>query len=276
MLAGCSKADTGPDKTALHYEGGATQAQKFKGCVNPSEKHWYGPGDHVYEYPTREVTYDASSDKGAESAPFKSVSADNAEMNVSVSVVMHLKTDCQTLRQFHEKWGKQYGAYYDNDDVSVGWVRLLNFGIGKPLDTELDRVVHGYDWRKLWNDAGTKALVEQAVSKDLQGLVDRQLQGTYFEDYSVLVQKPEPTNEKLKENTADEQAAVAKANSQLAQANADKAAAQAQIAVAQARAAALKAEVGALGTEAWEKKYAIDHQMNPFPPPVIAGQAAQK
>jgi hypothetical protein len=269
MTAGCTVADTGPDKIAAHYEGGNFQSQKFKGCVNPSEKHHFGPGDHVYEYPTREVSYDASDSPDAETKPFKSVSNDNAEMYISVSVVTSLKPTCDNIRKLHERWGKQYTAYYDGDKASDGWVRLLNFGIGKPLDAELDRVVHQYNWRQLWNDTSTKAKVEQEVSKDLKALVNRQLQGDYFEDFSVLVQKPDPVNPDLKQATADEQTAVSKANSKLAQANADKLAAQAQVAVAQAEAASKKAMINVLGVDGYIKEKMVERGLNPYQPPMI-------
>jgi hypothetical protein len=270
-LSGCSNVSTGSDQTALHYKAGPLSSTKFANCVPASERNIDGPADKHFTYPTSQRTYDATGGKGAESGPFTVVSKDNAEMRVPVTVTFTLKADCETLRKFHERLGNRYAAY----DDGAGWAEMLNFVIGKPLDTALDRTAQGFNWRDLWNNPATKTELEKAVDGALATLVERQAGGVFFDIGEVLIQKPEPTNGALKDAVATEQAAVAQANSAKAKADADRVAAEAQIAVAKARGAALAAEKAALG-EDWIKKYAIDNKITPWPSPVVAGQAAPK
>lgn len=274
LAAGCSNISTDSDQTSLHYKAGPLSSTKFANCVAPSQRNVDGAADKHFTYPTSQRTFDATGGDQSESGPFTVVSKDNAELKVPVTVTFTLKADCDTLRKFHERLGNRYAAYKEAGDV--GWANLLNFVIGKPLDTTLDRVSQGYNWRDLWNNPASKAELEKAVDTDLAAQVQRQAGGDFFDIGEVLIQKPEPANADLKNAVATEQSSVAKANSQLAEAKAQQAAADAQVSVARARAEATKAEVGALGADAWIRKYAIDKGMNPFPSPFFAGQAAQK
>ena len=257
-LAGCASANTGPDLMAVHYSGGTASAKKFVDCLNPSSRSGFDPGDKYAAYPTRQVSYDATGGEDSESQPFTIVSKDNAELRVPATVTFSLVTDCKTLRKMHETIGARYGAAFDpNGETSKppkGWTDMLNFVIGKPLDQVLDRTSQGQNWRALWNDPQVKAEVEKQANQQIQALVDRQAGGHFFEGFSVLIQKPDPVNDALKQAVAEEQAAVARANSksaeadaQKAQALADAARANAQIAVARAEAAKKRAEVDGFG-----------------------------
>jgi regulator of protease activity HflC (stomatin/prohibitin superfamily) len=273
-LSGCSNVSTGSDQTALHYKAGPFSSTKFANCVPASQRNIDGPADKHFTYPTSQRTYDATGGDAAEANPFVVVSKDNAEMRVPVTITFTLDDECETLRAFHERLGNRYAAY-DGGDGGDGWAKLLNFVIGKPLDTALDRVAQGYNWRDLWNNPATKTELEKAVDDTLSDLVERQAGGDFFDIGEVLIQKPEPVNKELKDAVATEQSAVASANSAKAKADADRIAAEAQIAVAKARGAALAAEKAALG-EDWIKKYAIDNKITPWPAPVVAGQAAPR
>jgi hypothetical protein len=299
-LSGCSTVSTESDQVALAYNKGSFSSKTFDKCVNASTREVDGPSDQHFVYPTSQRVYDATGREGADAAPFTAVSKDNAELHVPATITFTLNTSCAEitvdgkkypggiLQLFHERLGNRYSAYWNSDSegdagsdgAPAGWVSLLNFAIGQPLDTSLDRVTQGYEWRKLWNDPATKTAVEKQVSEQIQALVDQQTGAPagehFFTGFRVLMQKPDPTNENLKKAVASEQAAVAEANSAKAKADADKAAAEAQIAVARARAEATKAEVAALGPDAWIKKYGIDKGISPWPNPVVAGQAAPK
>lgn len=299
-LAGCSTVSTESDQVALGYNKGSFSSKTFDKCIPASAREVDGPSDQHFVYPTSQRSYDATGRDGSDSAAFTVVSKDNAELRAPVTVTFTLNTSCEKvtvdgkeypggiLQLFHERLGNRYGAYWNSDEegdagsegAPKGWVNLLNFAIGQPLDTGLDRVAQGYEWRKLWNDPATKTDVERQLSEQIQGLVDQQTGAPsgehFFTGFRVLVQKPDPTNEALKQAVASEQAAVAQANSARAKADADRLAAQAQIAVAQARAAATRAEIDAMGADAWIKKYAIDNKISPWPNPVVAGQAAPK
>jgi regulator of protease activity HflC (stomatin/prohibitin superfamily) len=248
-LSSCASASTPPDMVALHYQGGTTQAKKFVDCLDPSKRSGFDPGDTFIGYPTRQVSFDATGGKDAEADPFKVVSKDNAELGVPATITFRLKSDCATLRKMHETVGARYNAGFDPNDEdgtgqsNAGWTNLLNYVIGKPLDTSLDRMAQQYRWRDLWNNPAVKTRLETEVNDSISDLVARQAGGDFFEDFSVLVQKPEPTQSGLKEAIALEQTEVAKSQADKARAEADEARARAQVAVARAEAAKKQAEI---------------------------------
>lgn len=278
-LTGCATANTGPDMIALHYTGGAVSAKKFVDCLSPSERSGFDPGDGYYGYPVRQVSYDATGGSSAESDPFTVVSDDGAELYVPLTVTFRLKADCESLRKMHETVGSRYSAYYDangqTSDENAGWVNMLNFVIGKPLDATLDRVAQGYDWRQIWNDEKVRAEMEQTITESIDDLVARQAGGEFFQDFSVLVQKPDPVHEGLKRAIADEQSKVAQAQAQEAQARADKLRAEAQLAVSEAEAAKQRATIEGYmlrgmseeqAMEAYLREQAIQNGLNPWQP----------
>lgn len=276
---GCATASTSPDMVALHYEGGAVSAKKFKDCLDPSSRSGFDPGDNYFGYPTRQVSYDATGGEGSESDPFRVVSDDNAELYVPATVTFQLKTDCETLRKMHETIGSRYAAYYDangdTSDKNEGWVRMLDFVIGKPLDATLDRVAQEYEWRSLWSEPEAKAAMEKEANAQIQALVARQAGGDFFEEFSILLQKPDPVNQGLKDAIALEQTRVAEAQAAEAQAKADQARAEAQLAVSEAEAAKQRAAIEGFmlkgmnqadAMEAYLRQQAIVAGLNPWQP----------
>lgn len=290
MSACGSNVQTPVGYTALHYSGGATSGAKFEDCVAPGTFRSDGFGDSHYLYPTgNQRTYDASDDKAAEQPPITVLSSDNQELKVPVGVTFHLNSDCQVLRQFHEKIGARNNAFWidpssedEKPEGNAGWLAILRFYIGKQLDTGLDREAQSYGWQKLWNDPATKSAMEAAMQTKLQGLVDGFMgaeQGkSFFVIETVRIQKPEPTNPQLRENIAAAQAAVAKADTAKAEADAQKAAAEAQVAVAKAQAAQVQEQIKVLGKDGYlatldqqNKEKAIEKGLNPYPSPIVAG-----
>ncbi len=279
-LTACSQVSTAPDKVALHYKAGPLSSTEFENCVNPSTREVNGPGDLYYSYPVNQRTFDASDAPGADSKPITIVSKDNVEMSVPVSITLTLVSDCDTLRTFHERLGNRYAAYFTDDDTTgpEGWGRLLNFGVGKPVDTNLDRAAQQFEWRKLWNDPATKTAIEKQLEESLEQSIDQQTGGHFFEVNNVLIQKPTPTNAVLVQNVAAEQASVAKARSAEAEANAQKAAAEAQVAVARAEAAKIQERIKVLGRDGYLRELEIEAQqaaiakgLNPYPPTIVPG-----
>lgn len=291
VLTGCASASTPADLKGVHYSGGRTQAKKFKDCLEPSSRSGWDPGDKFFLYPTRQISYDATGSVDSESDRFKVVSKDNAELYVPVTVTFNLKTDCETLRKFHETVGSRYSAFIEsgsdiNDDdnttsadVPNGWVKMLNYVIGKPLDVTLDRVAQDYDYRSVWNDPKVKVQMEAAVNANLQALVTRQAGGDFFENFNVLILKPDPVDENLKAAISDEQAAVAQANAEKAKAEADTATATAQERLALAQARTKKAEIEAYGgVEAYLRYQCIQTATcgNPYRDQLLYGGAPTK
>lgn len=276
VLTGCATASTGPDLKALHYSGGSFSAKKFKGCLEPSSRSGYDPGDKYVAFPTRQISYDATGGKGSEAKAFTVVSKDNAELYVPATVTFSLDTDCDVLRKFYETIGARYNAGFDasgdSGDPPEGWVDLLNYVIGKPLDTTLDRVAQNYDYRAVWNDPAVKSQFEQEVNQNIETLVNRQAGGDFFKDFTVLILKPDPKDPGLKQAIADEQNAVAQANAAKAKADADVKTAQAQLALQKAQAQAKQAEIqGYGGIENFLKHECIEKGCNPYQPIIVPG-----
>lgn len=272
ILSGCSVATSQPDMVILHYQAGSFSATKFQDCVAPSHRETNGPGDKYYAYPANQRTFDASNAQGADAEPIHSVSKDNAEMAVPVVVSFDLTTDCKLLQKFHETLGNRYHAYWDKDQASdnipKGWEELLGVIIDKPLDITIDRVVQQYNWRDLYSKPDVRVALQEAVEKELPQLSQIRQGGTeFFTNWSVLVQKPDPVSQDLKNAIAAQQSGIAAAQAAQAKAAAEQAQAQAEIAVARAEAEKKKAEIrGYGGYDNYLKHECIEKGCNPYQP----------
>ena len=216
--AGCTRVSTAPDEVVLHYAGGMFEANQFERCINPSSGATYlGPGDTSFSYPFGQRTFDFTGSAQAESKPISIVSKDNVQMTVAGSATFTLNTDCQTLRQFHERIGLKYAAYLDDGETSSGWVNMLNFYLKQPLDRALDAASQEFEWRKLFNDPNTKQQWEARVGELTRQFIKETAGAEYFcqpnyaghgncGDVSLTIQKPEPPDS-LVEALASEQAA---------------------------------------------------------------------
>lgn len=281
VLSGCSTVSTDANQIALHYNAGPMSSSKFDSCVPASKREFNGPFDQYFFYPTDQRFVDAT---GAENSDFGAVtvvSKDNVEMQIPVTVNFFLKTDCETLRKFHESVGKRFAAYNTqaSDTMSPGWKEMLRVIIYQPMDTTLDRIAQGYKWRDLYNDPGAKSAIEKAVNENIASLVERQTNNQeFFSGWSALVQKPTPKNNDLAAAIAAEQNNVASAQAAEAKARADRAAAEAQIAVARAEAAKKQAEIkGYGGFENYNRAKCVEAGCNPYQPTyVFPGQPASK
>ena len=269
---GTHSASTAADQVGLHYLGGPFSAKKYNSYIPASTKKWFGPGDKEYFYPAGQRTYDATGGKDAERGAITSVSQDSVEMSTKISVTFNLKTDEDTLRKFHEKVGIKYKAYMKDDETSAGWKRLLEFYLGQSIETTLDREVANYKWRDLYNKPEIRVALQDAVNKDLPDLVKSKIGAEYFDSFSAQVQKPDVTNEALKQSIADVNNNIAQAQAQQAKAQADLATAKAQVAVAQAEAAKKAAEIrGYGGVDNYNKHECIAQGCNPYQPTIVYG-----
>lgn len=288
----CSNVNTASDMVALHYDGGFMTSEKFIECIPASTYKNSSLGHVFYEYPTSLRYYVAdSSEPKRESGSITVVSKDNTEMYVPVSVGFKLVLDCQTLEKFHNNIAKREKAYWNggqfadenSDGTPDAWVSILKLYIGQTLDAVLDRICQEYNWRALWNDPATKVKIEKAVEETLSKEIDTRMEGVhYFEITDILIQKPEPVAQSLKDAIVAEQAAVAKANATKAEAQAQEAAATAKVKAAKAErevevtkakteAAVIAEQIRVMGKEAWIKKYGIDKGITPWPNPVVPG-----
>ena len=306
VLTGCSTVSTEPDQIALHYSGGSFSSKEYKGCIPVSKRDTSGPSESYFVYPDsasqRDFTADTSkADREADTITVNS--KDGQELAVPMVVTFNLNSDCSprkvdgkeykggVLQFFHERHANKRAAYWNADTegtaradgAPAGWISLLQFGVGIPLDRAADRLARDYTVNELWTLPDARVKFETQLNQDLSALIDSQM-GTvntdtgvehFFDNIKVSVGQPTPTNQALRDAVASEQAAIAQANAATKKAKADELVAQAEVAVARARAEASKAELDALGPDVWIRKYAIDHNINPWPAPVVAGTAAK-
>ena len=272
-----SSVATGPNQVALHIGGGPLESARFKGCVPPSTRqNFNSPGDTYVTYTTSQRDWDATGQAGSDSKPFQIVSKDNVTMTVPIIVRFYQRTDCKTLEAFYDNLGQRYNAYVNADGRgSPGWDVMVRKIVADPVDVELNSIAQKYDWLTIRNDPAVRNEIMASLRSDIVDLVKRNAQGEYFDNFSVLVKKPEPTDPKMLQriNTAQTQIYAAEAAQKTAEAQ--KAQAEAEIAVAKAQAAKKVAEIegfrlpgmtGRQAVEAYNQHYALDKQINPWQP----------
>jgi len=276
LLGGCGYSIP-PDMVALRVGAGPFEPKKIKECIPANDrKLFWETNDSYYPFPTSEREWDATGKKGSDSSPFTSVTKDNVVMQIPVTVRFTIKTDCKTLKKFYTNYVRRYGAEFDTDgSYNDQWETLLRKLVADPADQTLDRIVQGYDWRKVWNEPKTKVAIERQFNKALtskQSLMVQTAKASYFDGISVLVGTPTPERPELRNAVALEQQAVADARSKEAEASARAAQARAELAVAQAEAAKKRQEIdGYPSVDDYLRNKAIQQGLNPFMPTYIWG-----
>ena len=257
-------------------------------CLQEETSEIYGSVD-VYRYPARQISWDATFDPGAEREPYVVVSNAKApaELLVPVAVTFDLTTDCEKLKTFHREFGTKYQGWLDENGLpSAGWIQLLNYVVGQPLEQTLIRVSQKYTWQQIWNDEAIRVEFQNALAQELPNASKARTNGVdYFSNFQVTVLKPEPRDEGLKAAIIAEQKAIADGRATeakgIAEANAKKAAAEAEIATAQAqtelarqRALQQAAEIsGFPSSEDYLRAKAIEAGQNPYQPTYVVPQA---
>jgi regulator of protease activity HflC (stomatin/prohibitin superfamily) len=282
-LPACSYANMGPGEQAVVQDDYVMiqTEKKLIACVKPEESLNVTTNNY-FKYPARQISWDATGDQGSERGPYVVVSNAKApaDMNVPVVVTFDLTTDCEKLKKFHADFGTKYSGWINDGDK--GWVELLNYVVGQPLQDTLNAVAQKYTWQQIWNDESVRAEFREALAKNLPTASARRTDGVdFFTNFQVTVLKPTPVNPALKQTIEDQQAnvqaaqaaeakGVADANAARAKAEADKIAAEAQTALAQQRALQQQAEVaGYPNIDAYLKAKAIEAGQNPFQPTIV-------
>jgi regulator of protease activity HflC (stomatin/prohibitin superfamily) len=279
MLTGCFSVPS--DMAAVEVEESPTQARKVVGCKPPATRGFWTNNEYNL-FPTSEREWDATGQDGSDSGRFTSVTKDNVEMYVPVTVRFTLITECDTLKSFYTKYARRFGVEFkDNGEYNAAWITVLRKLVKDPTDTTLDRIVQDYNWRDVWNNPKIKPEIERRLDEALQSdnsLLVQTAHKRYFDNISVLVGRAEPVQAELAEAVALEQTNVAKAQSAEAQAKADEAKARAQIAVARAEGEKRRAEVaGYGGIDGYLKALCIQTSgCNPYPSPIIPGFSVAK
>lgn len=282
-LSACSYANMGPGEQAVVQDDYIMiqTEKKLLGCVKPEES-LNVTTNNFYTYPARQISWDATGDQGSERGPYVVVSNAKApaDMKVPVVVTFDLTTDCEKLKKFHADFGTKYSGWVNDGDQ--GWIELLNYVVGQPLQDTLNAVAQKYTWQQIWNDEAVRAEFREALAKNLPTASARRTDGVdFFTNFQVTVLKPTPVNEALKKTIEDQQAniqaaqaaeakGVADANAARAKAEADKITAEAETELAQQRALQQQAEVaGYPNIDAYLRARAIDAGQNPFQPTIV-------
>ena len=290
MLAGtaCGFVSVDPDQQAVVVNDYIVipADRTIDGCIPPGETQNEWSND-VYRYPARQISWDATGVEGSERGPYKGVSNASApaELYVPVIVTMSLTTDCDLLMAFHRDFGTKYHGWLNDDGTtSPGWIQLLNYVVGQPLENTLVKLAQKYPWRQIWNDEKVRMEFQTELQNGLEHASAQRTKGqAFFTDFQVLVQKPDPVDQALKDAIASEQNAVAKANATKAEAvaqaeaaktkaEADLTAKSAEVKVAEAEATKRAAEIkGFPSVEDYLKYLAIENGINPYQPVIVPG-----
>lgn len=297
-LTACGGVNVSPQQTALHFGGGAIQAQEFKDCVKPSSRDNFAPGDKFYVYQTDLRSFDATGAEGDESAPIEVLSKEKEVVRVPVTVSFNLKTDCKTLLDFHntigaKNWHDGKGAYNDGGKPGEGWRKFLNHIYVTPLNNTLDSLAEKISYNDLIGNEEVRRTLETAIQKNLPAEIAKRTGNKQFlENFEIQVLKPTLANQAILDAIAGQNAAIEQGRAAEAKAKADGAAAiaaaeaarlaasknaeaaRAQVAVAQAEAAKQRAACAAYGSAAeCNKRAAIDKGINPYQPTYVVPQA---
>ena len=276
------------DMVAVRVGAGPFEASKVKGDCIPSSSRGFFTNDDYRLFPTSEREWDATGQDGSDSGRFKSVTNDNVEMYIPVTVRLTLNTECDTLQTFYTKYARRYGVEFKGSgtfdetggDYNKAGLTVMRKLVADPTDATLDRIIQAYDWRNVWNDPTTKVEIETRLGEALasdNSLLVQTAKGQYWEGISVIVGKPEPVNEELAKAVAQEQTLVAQAKSEEAQAAADAAKAEAQLAVSKAEAAKKQAEIAAYGgIDGYLRFIAVTNGINPWQPTYLVGGGVTK
>jgi regulator of protease activity HflC (stomatin/prohibitin superfamily) len=262
---------TPPDSTKVQVGAGPFEDAKFKGCIAPSTKKNSPTNDNYYAYPANERDLDATGQEGSDYDSITVLSKDNAEMKIPVTLRFNMVGDCEALQEFHKAYGSRYAAYLNDDGTSSeGWMLMLRKLMYDPADATLDEIAKKYTWREMLNNASAQNEIQSALVDNIDEIVATNARGQYFENFTVLMKKPYPADEALRQAVAAEQQSVATAQSAEAEARAQKLQAEAEVAVAEAQARKKAAEIkGYGGYDNYSRSQAIENGLNPYQPTYI-------
>lgn len=195
-LFSVTRFSTQPDQAGLHYSAGPLSNTEFSKCILPSQRVWDGPADDHFAYPAGQRSYSfgggAEGAATTEAAPIVTLTGDPLEVTVRGVVSFHLETaDCDTLRQFHEKLGRDKRAYMVGGEISDGWREVLDIYFGQALQKAINEASQTTGWSALYTDPAVKSQWENEVKAKLPGYISQAMGGNYFVIDGVTIQKPD-------------------------------------------------------------------------------------
>ncbi len=179
LLAGCS-VSTGPSEVALEYDAGTFSSTTFDKCVNPGNREWLGPEDQSFVYRAGQQNFVfKGNDENANRGAYGVITKDPVSLDVEGQITFELNTDCEVLKTFHERIGK------DKD-----WDGILSVYLDQALNRSIQEATTGFTWGELLNDNIKKQEWDKAVLSKLPEYVKQATGGDYFRNFGVTLQKP--------------------------------------------------------------------------------------
>lgn len=213
VLFANTSISTEPDQQGLWYKAGPFTSTSFDHCVVPGTRQLTGGlADKTFVYPAGQRTYEfanGSPDTGA----IVALTKDNIELTTSGVVRFYLTTDCKTLQAFHEKIALKENAAMNGGETSEGWHKVLRVYLQASLQRAVNEATQEFNWKELYNDVAVKAEWEKKVSELLPRFVQQGMDGEYFQNYSLTIQKP-TLPEELVKALQDTQTAIEQNNAQ--------------------------------------------------------------
>lgn len=218
-LTGCMYA-TETDQAGVHVNGYALipTDRSVEDCKNPGTSGRAGLGDTVYKYPSGQRSFKfmgkdiTEAKKLGADMPSITVVKDNIALSLTGTVTFYLNTgDCKTLEAFHKnigvkKWGPDEVPAWvakntDGKEDFRGWNAMLDIYIGQPLqqaltDALLEKKVDTdgkpveISYLDLYNGQGRDQLAKE-VQANLPAAVKELSGGSYFQNFNVVLQKPD-------------------------------------------------------------------------------------
>lgn len=206
--------NTEPDQQGIWYKAGPLTSTHFDHCVLPGTRELTGGlADKTFVYPAGQRTFEYRDGEGADSGVIVALTKDNVELKTSGVVRFSLTDDCALLQKFHEQIGIKYNAKMDGSKTSDGWREMLNVYLQTSLQRAVNEATQEFNWKELYNDVAVKAAWEKKVSELLPRFVQQSMDGEYFSNYSLTIQKPNLPDDLLKA-LQDTQTAVEQNNAQ--------------------------------------------------------------
>ena len=213
LLANTS-INTEPDQQGLWYKAGPLTSTKFDHCVLPGSRELTGGlADQTFVYPAGQRTFEYRDGANADSGSIVALTKDNVELKTSGVVRFDLTDNCEILQRFHEQIGIKYEAKMDGGKTSEGWNSMLQVYLQASLQRAVNEATQEFNWKELYNDVTVKAAWEKKVSELLPRFVQQSMDGEYFENYSLTIQKPTLPEDLLKA-LQDTQTAIEQNNAQ--------------------------------------------------------------
>ncbi|MBC9703887.1 MAG: hypothetical protein H9W81_02470 [Enterococcus sp.] len=205
--------NTAPNEQGLWYKAGPLTSTHFDDCIAPgTRKLTGGLSDQTFVYPAGQRNFEFSDSGSGEAGTIVALTKDNVELRTSGVVRFELTRDCETLTKFHEEIGLSNKAYFRGGE-SEGWLPMLNKYLHASLQRAVNEATQEFDWKELYNNVEVKAAWEKKVSELLPRFVQQSMDGEYFENYSLTIQKPTLPDDLLKA-LQDTQTAMEQNNAQ--------------------------------------------------------------